>query len=345
MTNLIFALALLVLALGGIVVRKTYFALPLRELKRQAERHNPLAASIYRVVAYGNSLRGLLWLFIGVTSAGCLVLLARQLPVWVSLLVVGPLLWIAFSLLPASRTTKLGNRLATIVTPSIAWLLNYLHPLLSRGADVVEKRYLPGKHTGLFERDDLLHLIDKQQHQSDSRVTPDELEIARRALSFGEYTIGDVLTPRREIKVVMADATVGPILIDELHQGGQPYVLVRDGPKGPFVGTLAFKNLDLQSTGKVSDIMDDTVYYVHESDPLSEALHVFFSTNHPLFIVVNSFEEYLGIITIENILRELLGHVPGDDFDQYADITAVAARHPRVKKSKKPEPDETIELD
>lgn len=345
MTNLIFALVLLTLALGGIVVRKTYFALPLRELQRQAERHDPLASKIYPVAAYGNSLRGLLWLFIGLVSAGSLVLLARELPVWVSLLVVGPLLWITFSLLPASRIGSFGARLTMLVTPAIAWLLNYLHPVLSRGTDTVEKRYLAGRHTGLFERDDLLQLIERQQHQIDSRLTAEELEIVRRALSFDNYTVGDIVTPRKQVKVVMADAVIGPILIDELHKTGQEYMLVREGTKGSFVGTLAFRDLDLKSTGQVRDVMSDTVYYVHENDTLSETLHAFFTTNHPLFVVVNSFEEYLGIITVENILRQLIGHIPGDDFDQYADIAAVAARHPRAKKSKKSEPDETIELE
>jgi CBS domain containing-hemolysin-like protein len=78
--------------------------------------------------------------------------------------------------------------------------------------------------------------------------------------------------------------------------------------------------------------MEPTVYYLHENDTLSEALHAFFVTNHPLFVVVDSFEEYVGVVTIENILHTLLGHIPGDDFDQYTDSSAVAARHTKVEK-------------
>jgi CBS domain containing-hemolysin-like protein len=326
MTNLIFALIFLLLSLGGIVARKTYYAVPLRELKRRAERHDPLAVKLYRVVAYGNSLRGLLWLYVGLTSAASLVLLARVLPVWASLLIIGPLLWIAFSLLPASRTTKLGARLTTLVTPLIAWLLNYLHPLLNRGADVVERRYVPA-HTKLFERDDLLKLINQQQQQTDNRLSAEELEIAKRALSFSDFTVGDILTPRKQVKTVLADDTVGPVLIDELHQSGEGDILVRESAKGNIVGSLAFNQLDLHSKGHVRDIMKTTVYYLHENDSLSEALHAFFVTNHPLFVVINSSEEYVGIITVENILRQLFGHIPGDDFDQYANPAAVAARH------------------
>jgi CBS domain containing-hemolysin-like protein len=321
------------MAIGGVVVRKTYYYLPTRELKRQAEQHHPLASRIYQVVAYGNSLRSLLWLYIGLTSAASLVLLARELPIWVSLLIVGPLLWIAFSLIPATRLTSVGARLTMLVTPPIAWLLNYLHPILSRAADRVERRYTGATHTKLFERDDLLDLIERQQQQDDNRVSSEELEIAKRALSFDDHRVLDVLISRKKIKTVQADDTIGPILIDELHKSGQDFVLVRESPKGPFIGSLIASQLGINSAGKVRDVMNPTVYYVHENDSLGEALHAFFVTNHPLFVVVNSFEEYVGVITVESMLRQLMGHLPGDDFDQYADPAAVAARHPKHKKT------------
>lgn len=326
MTTII-GFALLVLALLFVVIRKTYYSIPLKELKRKAGQHDKLAKTLYPAVAYGNSLRSLLWLIIGFLSAGSLILLARSLPVWVSLLIVGPVLWITFSYLPASKVGTLGAWLTRRVTPTIVWLLNYLHPLLSRSADAVEKRYKVVKHTGLFEREDFMDLIHRQQKQKDNRLTVEEVEIITRALSFSDYTVADVLTPASQIKSVLADDVVGPILIDELHQSGQSLVLVRESKKGPVVGSLEFRQLDIHSHGHVRDIMNQTVYYLHENDSLSEALHAFFVTNHPVFVVVNSFEEYLGIITIENILHQLLGHVPGDDFDQYADMQAVAARH------------------
>lgn len=335
MANLISAVVLLLLALAGLVIRKTYYYLPVRELKRRAERHDKQAVQLYRAVAYGTSLRGLLWLYIGLTTAGSLVLLSRLLPVWASLLVVGPLLWIAFSMLPATRTTKLGIRLTMLVTPGLAWLLNYLHPLLSRGVDITQRIYKAPTHTGLFERDDLVDLVKQQQHQADSRLTDEELEIVKRALGFSDHKVSDLLVPRKQIKTILADDTVGPILIDEVHKSGQGQALVRESRKGPFVGTLSFQQLDLHSSGKVRAIMKPTVYYLHQDDSLSQALHAFFVTNCPLFVVVNGFEEYVGVLTIESVLHQLLGHVPGDDFDQYANPAVVASRHAKPNKSAK----------
>lgn len=336
MTDYIVAIVFLVLALYGVVLRKTYFSLPLAELKRRAQKHDSDAAQLYRAAAYGDSLSSLLWLGIGLCSALSLILLARVLPVWLGVVIIGPLLWTVFWLLPAGRTSSVGIWLTRIVTPLITWLLNYLHPTLSRGSDFVQHRYASPKHTGLYERDDLLELIHSQQRQLDSRLSTEELEIVKRTLSFSDYKVADILLPRSKVKTVLADDVVGPVLIDELHKNAQDYVLVRESKKGPFVGTLTFTRLGLTSKGQVRDSMDEVVYYLHEKDTLSEALHAFFVTNHPLFVVVNNFEEYVGIVSIENILHILLGHIPGDNFDQYTDSSAVAVRHTKAEKSPEP---------
>lgn len=338
MNDYFLALIFLLLAVGGVVVRKTYYYLPVRELKRRAEQGDPLAARLYPAVSYGGSLRVLLWLYIGLMSAVTIVLLARALPLWAGLLIVGPLLWAVFSWLPASRVTGVGMRLTALATPLIVWILNYAHPFLSRGSEAVRRRTTTHNHTGIFERDDLVKLIEQQQRQHDSKLREDELEIARRALNFGEYKVSDILVPRKATKIVSTKDTIGPVLIDELHKNGQGYMLVRETPKGEFVGTVAFSQLNLETSGQVKNIMDKNVYYLHENDSLSQALHAFSATHKPVFIVVNSFEEYVGIVTIEGILRQLLGHIPGEDFEQYHDKQTVANRHPSQKqKAKKPE--------
>lgn len=334
MSNIIYAAILLLLSLGGVVVHKTYFRLPILELKRRAERHDATARTLYRAVAYGNSLRGLLWLYIGLTAAIGFILLARQLQIWISLLIVAPLLWIAFSLVPSSRITRFGTWLSVMVTPAVAWVLNYVHRPLSRATGTVEKRYTAPHHTRLFERDDLIDLLQRQRQQEDSRFTDEELDIAIRALTFDDHLVGDIMAPLKKIKTVLAGDTVGPILINELHESGQEQALVREKAKGPFVGTLRFSQLSIDSKGKVGDIMLPTVYYLHENDTLGEALHAFFITNHPVFVVVNNAAEYVGVIGLDDILRQLTGHLPGDDFRQYTDAEAVAARHPAIRRAK-----------
>lgn len=344
MINYIFAALLLLIALLTVVVSKTYFSVPVVELRRRAQYGETLASQLYRAVAYDSSLRGLLLVIITFCSAGSFVLLVRQASVGISLLVVITSLWLVFFWLPKSRVTAVGARLTVLVTPAIAWLLNYLHPAFSHGSRLVGVKTTVA-HTGLYERSDLLELIARQQLQSDNRLNSEELEIVQHALHFADRKVADVLTPRKQIKIINADDTVGPILIDELHRTGQEAALVRETAKGPIIGFLQFKKFSLNSNGKVRDIMEPSVYYLHENDSLSEALHAFFVTNQSLFLVVNNAEDNVGIITVQTMLEELLGHVPGDDFDQYANLTAVASRHDKPKPPK-PETDidEVVEV-
>jgi CBS domain containing-hemolysin-like protein len=325
MNSYLAAVILLLLAIAGVVARKTYYYVPARELKRRAEHHDALATKLYPAVAYGDSLRGLLWLWIGLTTAGAFVLLAHVAPIWMGLIAVVLLLWVVNSWLPSSRVTHAGVRLTSLVTPLIVWLLSHLHRPLSRGTGIVQKAYF-------------LEMLEQQQHQPDSRLTDEEIEITKRALHFSDYKVSDILIPRKKVKTALASDTIGPVLIDELHKNGQGYMLVRESAKGSksdFVGMLAFKRLSLRSTGQVKNVMDKEIYYLHADDSLSQALHAFFNTNCPLFVVVDSAEDYVGIISIDNILRQLLGHVPGEDFEAYHDVAAVVRRHAQAKPTEK----------
>jgi CBS domain containing-hemolysin-like protein len=64
---------------------------------------------------------------------------------------------------------------------------------------------------------------------------------------------------------------------------------------------------------------------VHEDFTLYQALQAFLKTKHHLFLVVNSFEELVGILTIEDVLEQMIGKPIVDEFDRYDDLRAVAA--------------------
>lgn len=327
MTNLIVSLAFLALALLGVVMRKTYYSLPIKELKRRAAKRDEQAKKLYGAVAYERSLRALLWLYIGFTSAVSLILLCRSLEVWLSLLIVAPLLWLTFSFIPATKVTKFGMNVTLFFTPAVVWILSYTHPSLSNTTEKIENHFVKHGHTKLFEKDDLIDLIAKQKRQKDSRFTQEELDIAKRALEFTDQKVSEILIPSSECKRIKAGDHIGPVLIDEIYKSRQKYVLVQEDGKGPFLGILDADKLGIGSEGYVRNIMSPTIYYIHEDDSLSDALKAFFVTNFPAFVVTNDHAEFVGIATVEEILKKLMGHIPGDEFSEYSDISAVANRH------------------
>jgi CBS domain containing-hemolysin-like protein len=126
--------------------------------------------------------------------------------------------------------------------------------------------------------------------------------------------------------MVAASETVGPILMDELSKSGHSRFPVYDEKRDNIVGILYLHDLvGAKQAGRVDDIMSKRLRYVHEDFTLYQTLQAFLHTKQHLFLVVNSFEELVGIITIEDVLEQMIGRPIVDEFDKYDDLRAVAA--------------------
>jgi CBS domain containing-hemolysin-like protein len=328
MANFIWFLVLSALTWLAIAWQKTYHHVPTKELKRRAQKGDETAKMLYKAVAYGASLDVLLWVIIGLTTAGLFVVLNNVFHGFVAVLACAGVVWLGFVWLPTAKVTSVSQKLTTLATPSVAWLLRYIYPMISYLGQKLSKLRPVTVHTGLYQKEDLIDLIKQQRVQADNRVAIEELRIATHALSYGDKVIRDFMTPRRVVKMANANDTIGPILMTELHGSGHSRFPVYDGSKDKLVGTLYAKDLVLAKTGgKVANVMRGDVYYVNEEASLDHALQAFLKTKHHLFMVINEFEEVVGIITIEDVLEQILGKKIMDEFDKYDDMRAVAHLH------------------
>lgn len=321
------SLILAFLTLLSVSLERTYYRVRTAELKRRAREGDPFAAALYRAASYGASLRLLLWVIVGVAASGFFVALTRSLPVWLALGISAVVVWFGFAWLPNSRVTVISAYPAKWLAPAFARLLNRLHPLLDWIVHLV-RRYRPlHAHSGLYRRADLLELLDQQFVQFDNRISKTELDIARHALQFGDKLVREVMIPRRAVRLVGVADIVGPLLINELHESGFSRFPVYQGKKDNIVGTLYLRDLvGLTAEGSVQNVMKHKVYYVHEEQTLHDVLQAILKTRHQLFVVVNEFEEFVGIIGLEDVVEQIIGRPIMDEFDRYEDIRAVAAR-------------------
>lgn len=309
------------------VLAKVYGQVPLRELKRRARKGDEVAALLYRAASYGFSV----WIVLGILGLVSLyfafIALVEGLDVW---LAVPILIVIAifgfFTVQSRGGLHDTAFWLAAKVSPALAWIAERLHPMLDMVGRALRRIFPLRVHSGLYEKEDLARLLEQQKTQSDNRIAAGEIDLLINALQFGDKTVTDALIPKRVVKSVAADDTIGPVLMGELHATGHSRFPVYEGSKEHIIGTLYLHDLvGRASTGKVRDIMHKRVVYVHENFTLYQTLQAFIKTKKHLFIVVNEFEEYVGIITIEDVLERVIGKLIVDEFDQYDDLRAVAA--------------------
>jgi CBS domain containing-hemolysin-like protein len=311
-----------------ISLQRGYRSIPAKELKKRAREGDEMAAGLYRAVGYGHSLRTVLWFLVIASSSLFFVSIATSSPLWLALVLSAIIVWFGYVWLPVRRTNTFSTSLARMAAPVFARLLSYLHPFLDWLVLLVRRHTPVTIHTGLYDKDDLIDLFEQQIAQADNRIAKEELDIAYSALTAGEKLVRDVMTPRRVVSMINAEDSVGPILMTEVHDSGHSRYPVYDGKKDNIVGTIYLRDLmRAKEGGRVRDVMrSGDVCYIHEEQSLVEALQAILKTRRHLFIVVNSFEEYVGVITIEDVLEHIIGRPIIDEFDQYDDLRAVAAR-------------------
>lgn len=339
----VFTVLVVLFTLLGIAARKTYNQLPVRELKRRAQKGDHDAKILYRAVAYGTGLQVLLWIWIGLGAVILFFIVARDLAWPLALLGIALFLAAGFGL-SHTRVTALARKATLWLTPVVTWKLNYLNRPLDYIGRHLRKHAAGTDHTRLYQKEDLIDLLQQQAKQADSRIAKEQIQMATHSLTFGDRRVGDVLTPFSQVKIVKLSDNLGPQLMDELHKSGHSRFPVYEGKKQNIVGILYLRDL-LQEHhgGQVSSIYKKQVTYVHQEQTLYQTLQAFLKTKRHLFVVVNQFEEVVGIITIEDILEQIIGKPIVDEFDQYEDLRAVAARMAaKVHKEQKhedPEPE------
>jgi len=336
MIQLVFAVLCALLFLLTMAVRRVYYCVPVKELKRLARERDQVGSTLYKVVAFDGSLAVLLWLLASAFAGLSFALFAMTLPLVLAVVAMMALLWLGFSWVASSFPRSFMVRFTAAISPTLAWILSHTHIALEGPSKVVRRHRRVLDHTGLYEKQDMLELLSQQKTQIDSRITQGDLGLIERVLAFSDKSTTDILTPRKEVRTVRINETIGPKLMDELHKNGQPSFLVTDETAERIVGSVRLEDLvKARQGGTVKTVADEAVAFVREDFSLPQLLDAFRTTKQSVLAVINNAEEFLGVVTIDNLLNQLVDTEASEELI-YTDRSAVANYQP-------PEPEESEE--
>jgi putative hemolysin len=140
---------------------------------------------------------------------------------------------------------------------------------------------------------------------------PDQRRILAEAIKIGERRLSDVLVPRRDVVAIPADASVQEaigILVGTTH-GRAP---VYRGDLDDVLGLVTLQDL-VGAEGPVADHLRPVVA-LPESIGVLDALRRLQAEREQLAIVLNEYGGTEGIVTVEDLLEELVGEIY-DEFD------------------------------
>lgn len=287
------------------ILSRFYGALPEIELKRRSKTGRPQDLLNYAISKDLPIAQFYLKIF-GFSAFFAAIYMANvNFSPWLATLVSAVL--VIFYLL-GTKYLPFKNRLAKTVSKPFLKLITKTKPYLKRISKFITMYFTDKPDHKLYELDDLIKLINDQQNMQFNRIPKDKLYLAVRALGFSDKKVADFMIPKKEVRVVSSEETIGTILIDELHQTGQRHFPVYKDKKSNIIGVLDLDDLiEKRTSGKVAWAISQEVMELGETDSLQTALELFLKSKQQLYIVRDDSQKMAGVIGINQILEELLG--------------------------------------
>ena len=144
-----------------------------------------------------------------------------------------------------------------------------------------------------------------------------ESEMVRSALDFDETTAEEILTPRVDITFISIDDSPEKIK-DIIIENRYSRIPVYEGTVDHVVGILHTRDyLERLADGKAPDVKElmQPPYFVFKTQQLSKILNAFKRTKIHLAVVTDEYGGTLGIVTMEDLLEEIVGEID-DESDE-----------------------------
>lgn len=217
-------------------------------------------------------------------------------------------------LVPKSLALRSAERYALLVARPFAFMANLARPLvwfLTASSNLILRLFRD--ETTFAEtrlsKEELQQLVDEAATMGS--VNPEAGEIAYRALEFGEVSVGALVVPRRDI--VSLDALASR---DEVHslltRAPHARLPVYEGTSDNVVGYVTSRDLvamlAVQDGRQVKDVLRN-VLFVPEMQRAAEVLREMRSKREHLAIVVDEEGAVTGLVTLEDLVEELVGEV------------------------------------
>ncbi len=186
-------------------------------------------------------------------------------------------------------------------------------------------------HPGPDSTDELIDTLAEAEHNQ--LIGADSRRMLEGVIHMADMSAGDVMVPAPRMDMVDIDAALDELLhgvIDTAHSRFPVYEVEREN----IIGILMAKDLlKLQRAPELNiRALLRPAVFVPESKGLNDLLRDFQSNHSHLAIVIDEFGRVAGLVTIEDVLEEIVGEIE-DEFDiadDEGDIFGLADRSYRV---------------
>ena len=234
----------------------------------------------------------------------------------ISTIITTIVVFFAGEMLPKSVAKKYSDTLALSCAPVLCFFMKLFAPLskLLTWIGQAAAKLTPGDSQISVTEDELYDIIEDMTEEGS--LDEDQGDLISSALQFGDVTVESVLTPRVDIVAININSSHAELLslIKSTNHSRLP---VYEGSIDNIIGVLQIRKyikayLRLGENLDIKPMLDE-VLFVHQSTNIDELLPILSKRKLNIAVVTDNYGGTLGIVTVEDILEELVGEIWDED--------------------------------
>jgi len=186
---------------------------------------------------------------------------------------------------------------------------------LIRVTDKIENRVEAKQQQGSTNKEDIDRAIDLAM--SEEEDTEEDADLLKGIIKFGEMSVKQIMRSRVDVTALDID-TPYTILLSTIQSSGYSripiYKIEFDSIEGILYGKDLISHLDKDDSFVWQELVRRNVLYVPESKKINELLKEFQLQRMHMAIVVDEYGGSSGIVTLEDVMEEVIGEIK-DEFD------------------------------
>ncbi len=295
-----------------------YFTLDKAALRRQAAAGRRAARPQHPPRTHGHRLRTTLLLTNVLVNTTLSVLLSSIASGIVATIAATSLIFIFGEIIPQAVLSRFALRFGSMFAPFVRALMWLTSPV-SFPVSYILDRALGEEMPALYSHHELMELISEHEDSEHSIIDADEERIVHGALRFSHTTVREVMTPKELVTSFDIERRLTDEFFNEANQHGYSRYPVYSGNPDNIVGLLYTKDLIIEdehiAIKDTEEAFDKNMLIVRPSAMLDDVLGQMLKKKQHLSIVKNRNGNFLGVISLEDIIEEIIQHEIEDEDD------------------------------
>ena len=309
---------ILLIVLSGLFSGLTIglYSLDKTELERKSELGDKDARRVYRVRQKGNLLLVSLLLGNVAVNAAISIILGDIASGFIAGLIATALIVVFGEIIPQAGTFRYALEIGSRTAWFVEVIMVLFYPVAKPIAWMLDKTLGEEMRT-VWTKRELAHIIQMHEDDPRSAVDADEERILLGALSFSDKTAGQIMTPESDVDMVHVDQEITQKFLHEIRRIGYTRLPVYKKNEHDIVGLLYTKDLLGVEIGRpLSDfVRKDDLLRVTPIRKLDGLLNMMIVRHAHMAIVTTKGGVFKGIVTMEDVLEEIIGREIEDEID------------------------------